>query len=455
MTGDLLRLAARMERERRPFALATVVRSERPTSGKPGNAALIDPGGTMHGWIGGSCTRSEVIRHALEALRLGEPRLLAFGTDEGRPDDLVRVSMSCASGGRVEVHINPVLPAPVLLVAGDSPVALALLGLGRAMGYRTVAAASYGEEMAGLADECAEDLAAQVGLLASRSPGTRLFAVVATMGREDERTLALLAGAGPDYLGVVASPRRMRSVRAVLSGLGLGDDAIGRIRGPAGLDVGAEQPEEIALSILAEIVAETRRVGGGGAGGPDDGSATADAGEDGGGDGADTTDAGDGGSERSGGSRAADVAGRATKNVARTGEAGGNVGTRGACPSGCATKNVARAAGGAGATDASDGGGAAAGGPGGASGTAGADPAGGGGATDAGDGAGSANGSGSAAADAAAWATDPVCGMTVPVAGSASAVHAGKTLYFCCEGCRGLFESTPEVFASNPATGPA
>ena len=284
MTGDLLRLAARMERERQPFALATVVRSERPTSGKPGNAALIDPEGTMHGWIGGSCTRSEVIRHALEALRLGEPRLLAFGADEERPDDLVKVSMSCASGGKVEVHINPVLPAPVLLVAGDSPVALALLRLGSAMGYRTVAIASASEEMADLADDHPEDVSAWVGMLASRPPGTRLFAVVATMGREDERTLAALAAAGPDYLGVIASPRRMRSVRAVLSGLGLGDDAIGRIRGPAGLDLGAEQPEEIAVSILAEIVGETRRPGGGGSGGS------------GGGGGADA--AGGGGAER-------------------------------------------------------------------------------------------------------------------------------------------------------------
>ena len=343
-----------MERERRPFALATVVRSERPTSGKPGNAALIDPEGTMHGWIGGSCTRSEVIRHALEALRLGEPRLLAFGADEERPDDLVKVSMSCASGGKVEVHINPVLPGPVLLVAGDSPVALALLRLGGAMGYRTVAAASAGEaageELADIADERAEDLAGWVGMLSSRPPGTRFFAVVATMGREDERTLASLAAAGPDYLGVVASPRRMRSVRAVLSGLGVGDDAIGRIHGPAGLDLGAEQPEEIAVSILAEIVGEARR-----AGGPADGSAAADASEDGGGDGADASAA---------------------------------------------------------AVDAD-------------------------------------------ATSAADWATDPVCGMTVPVAGSATAVHDGRTLYFCCEGCRGLFESTPEVFASNPATGPA
>ncbi|MDE0258279.1 MAG: XdhC family protein [Gammaproteobacteria bacterium] len=382
MTGDLLRLAARMERERRPFALATVVRSERPTSGKPGNAALIDPEGTMHGWIGGSCTRSEVIRHALEALRLGEPRLLAFGADEERPDDLVRVSMSCASGGKVEVHINPVLPAPVLLVAGDSPVALALLRLGGAMGYRTVATASaneaISEELADIADERAKNLAGWVGMLASRSPGTRFFAVVATMGREDERTLASLAGAAPDYLGVVASPRRMRSVRAVLSGLGLGDDAIGRIRGPAGLDLGAEQPEEIAVSILAEIVGESRRASGGGA-------------------------AGSGG------------AGGAPKNVARSDVESGDTGTTATDASGRAPENVARSdlAGGGGASGDSD------------------------------------------ATSAAAWATDPVCGMTVPVAGSPSAVHDGKTLHFCCEGCRGLFESTPEVFASNPATGPA
>ena len=340
MTGEVLRLAARLEGERQPFALATVVRSERPTSGKPGNSALIAADGSMHGWIGGSCTRSEVIRHALEALRLGEPRLLAFGAAEGRPDDLVQVSMSCASGGKVEVHINPVLPAPVLLVAGESPVALALLRLGGAMGYQAVATASDNEEVARLADDCVHDLTEAAHVYAARPPGTRLFAVVATMGREDERALARLAAAVPDYLGVVASPKRMRSVRAVLAGLGLGDREIGRIRGPAGLDIGAERPAEIAVSILAEIV------------------------------------------EQSGRPRA-------------TGDSGGE------------TSEVARA----GAAD--------------------------------------------VAADATAWATDPVCGMTVPVDGSPSTLFQGRTVHFCCEGCRGLFEATPEVFASSPATGPA
>ncbi len=348
MTGEVLRLAARLEGERQPFALATVVRSERPTSGKPGNSALIAADGTMHGWIGGSCTRSEVIRHALEALRLGEPRLLAFGAAEGRPDDLVQVSMSCASGGKVEVHINPVLPAPVLLVAGESPVALALLRLGSAMGYQTVATASDNEEVARLADECVRDLTEAAHVYAARPPGTRLFAVVATMGREDERALARLAAAEPDYLGVVASPKRMRSVRAVLAGLGLGDPEIGRIHGPAGLDIGAESPVEIAVSILAEIVEQSRQ--------PPAGRLSA-----------------------------ADSAGVARATSAVPGD----------------------------------------------------EPSEPGGDTD------------------GAWATDPVCGMTVPVAGSPSSQFRGRTAYFCCEGCRGLFDATPEVFASSPATGPA
>ena len=368
-----------MDHERRPFALATVVRSERPTSGKPGNTALIASDGTLHGWIGGSCTRSEVVRHALEALRLGEPRLLAFGAAEGRPDDLVQVSMSCASGGKVEVHINPVLPAPVLLVAGDSPVALALMRLGSAMGYRTVATASDNEEVVRLADECAQELSGAVQLYAARPPGTRLFAVVATMGREDERALAQLAAARPDYLGVVASPKRMGSVRAVLAGLGLGDEQIARIHGPAGLDIGAEEPAEIAVSILAEIVEQSGR--------PAGARAAAD-------------------SDATTGSRAAPAGG------GRGDEAG--------------SATVGRAA------------------PGDQAGTAGEAQGGRGDATPA-----------AGETTPAAWATDPVCGMTVPVAGSPSSVHEGKTVHFCCDGCRGLFEATPEVFASSPATGPA
>ena len=216
--------------------------------------ALISADGVMHGWIGGSCTRSEVIRHALETLDQGEPRLLAFGSSPGRPDGLVPVPMSCSSGGKVEVHVNPVLPAPVLIVAGRSPVAGALVRLGGAMGYTTVAEASEDEALAAAADEVVDDLAETAARYAERPRGWRLYGVVATMGQRDERSLAELAAAAPDYLGVIASPTRMEEVRRVLAAHGLGADEVARVRGPAGLDIGAESPEEIAVSILAEIV---------------------------------------------------------------------------------------------------------------------------------------------------------------------------------------------------------
>ncbi|MCZ0935560.1 MAG: XdhC family protein [Gemmatimonadetes bacterium] len=338
MKRDLLDLAARLTSERRPYALATVVRSERPTSGKPGNMALISADGVMHGWIGGSCTRSEVIRHALETLDQGEPRLLAFGSSPGRPDGLLPVPMSCSSGGKVEVHVNPVLPAPVLIVAGRSPVALALVRLGGAMGYTTVAEpseeVSEDEVLEAAADELVDDLAETAARYAERPRGWRLYGVVATMGRRDERSLAELAAAAPDYLGVIASPTRMEEVRLVLAAQGLDADDIARVRGPAGLDIGAESPEEIAVSILAEIV----------------------------------------------------------QLEARPNESGA-VGSGDAAAENAAT-----------------------------------------------------------AAPAEDQATDPVCGMTVPVAGSPSSVFEGEPVYFCCEGCRARFDASPEAYLQQQAT---
>lgn len=335
MKRDLLDLAARLTAERQPYALATVVRSERPTSGKPGNMALISADGAMHGWIGGSCTRAEVIRHALETLNEGEPRLLAFGSSPGRPDDLVPVPMSCSSGGKVEVHVNPVLPAPVLVVAGSSPVALALVRLGGAMGYTTVAEApadgAPDETLAEVADEVVGDLAETAARYAERPRGWRLYGVVATMGRRDERSLAELAAAAPDYLGVIASPTRMEEVRRVLAAQGLDADQIARVRGPAGLDIGAESPEEIAVSILAEIVQLEAQ--------PDEQEAV---------------ESGD----------------ESTDEAPRDERAN------------------------------------------------------------------------------AAQATDPVCGMTVPVAGSPSSIFEGEPVYFCCEGCRSRFDATPELYIS-------
>ena len=183
-----------------------------------------------------------MIRHALETLDQGEPRLLAFGSGPGRPDDLVPVPMSCSSGGKVEVHVNPVLPAPVLIVAGSSPVALALVRLGGAMGYATVAEGAGDEALAEAADEVVDDLAETAARYAERPRGWKLYGVVATMGRRDERSLAELAAAAPDYLGVIASPTRMEEVRRVLAAHGVDSERDLRVAGPRRPRYGAEKP---------------------------------------------------------------------------------------------------------------------------------------------------------------------------------------------------------------------
>ncbi|MDE2982950.1 MAG: XdhC family protein [Gemmatimonadota bacterium] len=253
MDRHLLDVAARLLDQRRPYAVATVVRRERPSSATPGNTALITGDGTVHGFIGGSCTQPEVVRHALAALGDRNPRLLSFGGSPDGRDDMVMVPMACGSEGKVEVHVNPVFPAPQLMVAGESPIARAVARLGEAMGYEVA------DGLGGLGGAAAESAGAE------RAPGARLYAVVATMGQGDEEAVEQLIAARPDYLGVVVSPKRMLQVREYLAGRGICGSRIAEVHGPAGLDIGAERPEEVAVSILAEIVAlgaiETRAAG--------------------------------------------------------------------------------------------------------------------------------------------------------------------------------------------------
>ena len=250
MDKQLLDVAARLLDQRQPYAVATVVRRERPSSATPGNTALITGDGTVYGFIGGSCTQPEVVRHALAALRDGSPRLLSFGGSSDGRDDMVMVPMSCGSEGRVEVHVNPVFPVPQLVVAGDSPIARAVARLGEAMGY-DVAERPEGLDGPGRPDRPDGPQPAD----AKRAAGTRLYGVVATMGQGDEEAVERLLAAGADYLGVVVSPKRMVQVRQYLAGRGICGSRIGKVRGPAGLDIGAVRPEEVAVSILAEIVA--------------------------------------------------------------------------------------------------------------------------------------------------------------------------------------------------------
>ncbi len=259
MRPDLLATAADLARREEPFALAVVVRRQPASSAQPGDMAIITAGGEFQGWLGGSCTQPTVVREAQRALAEGKPRLIVLTPDpeaERRPGIDV-FPMTCHSGGSVEIYLEPVLPPPRLVVFGVSPTARALSKLGKAMGYTVVAVDAAAEpEMFPDADHVQADLHTP-DLAAACSRGT-CFAVVATMGESDEEAIRAALALSPAYLGVVASARRFGQMREALVAQGLKGEALDGVHSPAGISIGAQAPEEIALSVLAQIV-ERRR----------------------------------------------------------------------------------------------------------------------------------------------------------------------------------------------------
>mgnify|MGYP006172201767 CR=1 FL=1 len=243
--------AAGLRAERVPFVHATVVLAERPTSAKPGDEAIVFPDGTIEGFVGGTCAESTVRAQSLALLDSGDPLLLRITPSpeeeaEPRPDRLT-VHNPCLSGGTLEIFLEPVVPAPLLVVHGDSPIANALSRLGERLGYQ-------------VSTPAAPDLAADGLPEPDLTHVTEAAAVVcASHGRDEEPVLTAALRAGVQYVGLVASRKRGD---AVVASLDVDEAARARVHTPAGLDIGARTPEEVALSILAEIVAERRRTSG-------------------------------------------------------------------------------------------------------------------------------------------------------------------------------------------------
>ena len=234
MGADLTRRAQELAERGEPFATATVVRVQRPTSAKPGNTALVLADGTIEGFVGGDCAEQSVREYALRALDSGESlllRVVPFGGEEER--GVVTVQNPCLSGGMIEVFLEPVVPAPRVLVEGDLPISHALVRLGGELGLNMV-----GGEV--------EVRPGDFGLIA------------AGHGRDELPALKAALAAELPYVGLVASRRRGQGVLGELRSDGVPAEQIDRIDTPAGLDIGARTPEEIALSILAKIVAVRR-----------------------------------------------------------------------------------------------------------------------------------------------------------------------------------------------------
>jgi len=263
MRAELLQLAASLTRRGEPFVLAVVVRRGPPSSAQVGDLALVTSSGVFHGWLGGSCTAPTVIREARRALLDGKPQLIALSPDpesERRPGVNV-FPMTCHSGGSVEIYLEPVLPALRLAVFGLSPTARSLVKLGKSMGYWVAVVGSFAGAEAELFPEADQVFASVADLLREPEVGHRpSFAVVATMGEGDEEAIRDAVALSPAYLGVVASAKRFARMRDVLAGQGVSGRALDAIRSPAGVTIGARTPEEIALSILAEIVARRREL---------------------------------------------------------------------------------------------------------------------------------------------------------------------------------------------------
>jgi xanthine dehydrogenase accessory factor len=232
---EVLETADALARARVPFVQATVVRAQRPTSAHAGDTALVRADGVIDGFVGGQCAEASVREYGLKVLSAGEPLLLRI-VPEGvgltaDEEGAVTVANPCLSGGSVEIFLEPRVPPPLVVVVGESPIAEALAELGRPLGFAV-------ERGSG---DVAPDGAEAV--------------VVASHGRGEDTALALALQSGVPYVGLIASRRRGA---AVLASLDLPDEERSRVHTPAGLDIGARTAAEIALSVLAQIVAERR-----------------------------------------------------------------------------------------------------------------------------------------------------------------------------------------------------
>ena len=263
-SSELLAAAQRLQQEGRPYALVTVIRAQAPASARPGDKALVSADGIVHGWIGGGCAQPAVLRTVRQALQDGRAQMIRIApAAEGEPrdanqllDDVLEFGMSCHSGGTLELFIDPMLPPARLTVIGDSPVAVALIGLAPRIGLQVTAVAHAAEaaRFVDAAQVITTDDAATVA--AQVAPGS--FVVVATQGRRDVQGLRAALGLQACQISFVASARKAQVLRESLIEAGQDAAAVRAIVAPAGQSIGAHTPEEIALSVLAAVVAARR-----------------------------------------------------------------------------------------------------------------------------------------------------------------------------------------------------
>lgn len=237
-----LQTAQQLQEAQQPFALVTVLRVMPPTSARAGDKAVVTADGKIHGWIGGGCAQPAVIKTVRAALSDGTPRTIRISpaqeSQEQQLGDILEFGMSCHSGGTLELFIDPVLPQTALVVMGDSPVAQALIDLGPRVGFAVHAIAAAFEDIA--------------------VPAHSLV-IVATQGRGDLPALRSALQAQARTIWFVASERKGNVLKESLKTSGFESAVVDAIIAPAGTPIGAQTPEEIALSVLGAVIAQRRQ----------------------------------------------------------------------------------------------------------------------------------------------------------------------------------------------------
>jgi len=255
MKFNWIHRASELEKRSIPFAIATVIDTVAPTSAKPMAKAIITIDGKMEGWIGGGCAKDTVIDEALHCLKTGMASVLRLSPEQiadGKVSYKKEVFLTCESGGTLEFHIEPVLPMTKLVIYGNTPTVKALSKMGEHLGYEVYALAPGISKM-DLPDGVIkkEEFSIIEG---------QCVAIVATQGDGDLKALRAAVASKPEFLSLIASKKKTNTLLKQLENEGIEKDIIGSIKFPAGLDIGAITPQEIAVSIMAELVQQKRAV---------------------------------------------------------------------------------------------------------------------------------------------------------------------------------------------------
>jgi xanthine dehydrogenase accessory factor len=263
-TISLFAAAQRLQQQGEPYALVSVVRTQAPASVRAGDKAIVTSQGIFYGWIGGGCAQPAVLRTVRQALQDGRARLIRIApadADTARDpesviSDAIEFGMSCHSGGTIELFIDPILPPTRLVIIGDSPVAVALAGLAPRVGL-PVTVIARGADVQRFPDASQVIDTDEAATVAAQVAAGSLV-VVATQGRRDLPGLRAALALQARRIWMVASTRKAQVLRESLIAAQYDPQVVNAIVAPAGQPIGARTPEEIALSVLASIVAVRR-----------------------------------------------------------------------------------------------------------------------------------------------------------------------------------------------------